>query len=245
LVFDSFDAWSGPYGKVRVSGLREQIQQYLPDNYYSVHDSMQMVEHSVEALIPFLQNHRRDVEIVSILVPYMDMGRITDIAKVLSNAIFKVLNANNLRWGDDVALLVTSDAVHYGDEEWGGKDYAPFGTDSLGTARALTLENEIFRNCFGDTLQHENAERFYAYTVNPANFREYKWTWCGRYSVPMGLETSVFLQELLHLNPLVGMPLGYSTSILNAHLPVEDLRMGKTAVATQHHWVGYPAAGFK
>ena len=34
-------------------------------------NDMQTVEHSVEAIVPFLQAYNRDVEIVSILVPYM------------------------------------------------------------------------------------------------------------------------------------------------------------------------------
>jgi len=33
----------------------------------------------------------------------------------------------------------------------------------------------------------------------------------------------------------------YSTSIASEHIPVDDIRMGRTAIATDCHWVGYAA----
>src|SRR5512141_1701287 len=71
LVFDSFDEWKEPYGNVGVSGLREDIIKNLPVSSYLVHDSLQSAEHSVEAIIPFLQYKNRNIEIISILIPYM------------------------------------------------------------------------------------------------------------------------------------------------------------------------------
>jgi hypothetical protein len=44
---------------------------------------------------------------------------------------------------------------------------------------------------------------------------------------------------------LTGVPVAYSTSITQPHLKVDDLKMGQTGIATAHHWVGYPAIGFK
>jgi MEMO1 family protein len=41
------------------------------------------------------------------------------------------------------------------------------------------------------------------------------------------------------------LPLGYETSISHKELPVNDLRMGKTAIATLKHWVGYAAVGYR
>jgi hypothetical protein len=45
--------------------------------------------------------------------------------------------------------------------------------------------------------------------------------------------------------PLNGEIVGYSTSITAAHIPVDDIRMGRTAIATDSHWVGYAAIGFR
>jgi AmmeMemoRadiSam system protein B len=245
LVFDSFKLWHGPYGAVKVSSLREEILSLLPGSMVVVHDSMETAEHSVEALIPFLQYKDRDIEIISILVPYMDFKKMQTISQHLAWALSNIMREKNLQWGKDIALLISSDAVHYGDEEWGGKNYAPYGTDSTGNAQAVSHEREIIGTCFEGELTGEKIARFYAYTVNPGDFREYKWTWCGRYSIPFGLLTSLHLQALQESSPLKGIPVAYATSISQPHLKVDDLRMGQTAIATPHHWVGYPAIGFK
>jgi AmmeMemoRadiSam system protein B len=245
LVFDSFKSWHGPYGAVKVSPLRDEIISQLPGDMVMILDSMEAVEHSVEALIPFLQYQDRDIEIVSILVPYMDFKRMQTISQRLARALFTIMKQKNLHWGKDIALLISSDAVHYGDEDWGGKNYAPFGTDSAGNARAVSYEREIISTCFEGELTGEKIARFFAYTVNPDNFREYRWTWCGRYSIPFGLLTSQYLQTLLEDIPLTGIPVAYATSISQPHLKVGDLRMGRTAIATPRHWVGYPAVGFR
>ncbi len=245
LVFDSFRAWHGPYGPVHISSLRDEIISQLPGEMAVVHDSMETVEHSVEALIPFLQYQDRDIEIISILVPYMDFRRMQEISQELAGALFTIMKQKNLRWGEDIALLITSDAVHYGDYDWGGKNYAPFGTDIAGNAQAVSHEQEIIRTCFDGDLSEGKIASFFAFTVNPENFKEYKWTWCGRYSIPFGLLTSLYLQSLQSSNPLKGVPVAYATSISQPHIEVDDLRMGRTAIATSRHWVGYPAIGFK
>ncbi len=245
LVFDSFQLWHGPYGPVKVSPMREELIGQMPADMVVVHDSMQTVEHSVEALVPFLQYQDRNIEIISILVPYMDLYRMQEISRQLAGVLLSVMKEKNLRWGEDIALLITSDAVHYGDVEWGGKNYALFGADSAGNAQARDYEGEIINTCFKGDLTREKIARFFGYTVDPDNYMDYRWTWCGRYSVPMGLLTSLELQGLQESRPLEGIPVAYATSITQKHLQVDDLGMGTTAIATPQHWVGYPAIGFK
>ena len=245
LVFDSYRSWQGPYGPVQVSALRDEIIGQLPRGMAVVHDSMETLEHSVEALIPFLQYQDRNVEIISILVPYMDFKRMQEISESLAGTLFTIMKQKNLRWGDDITLLITSDAVHYGDEDWGGKNYAPFGTDKKGNTQAVSHEREIIGTCFEGDLTEEKVARFFAYTVDPGNFREYRWTWCGRYSIPFGLLTSLQLQSLQSGDSLKGVPVAYATSISQPHVEVDDLGMGRTAIATSRHWVGYPAIGFR
>lgn len=245
LVFDSFAAWHGPYGEVKVSSLRDEIISQLPGEMAVVHDSMESVEHSVEALIPFLQYQDRNLEIVSILVPYMEYTRMQEVSRHLAGALFTIMREKNLHWGEDIALVITSDAVHYGNEEWGGMNYAPYGTDNTGNARAVSHEREIIRTCFEGELTGEKIKRFFTYTVDPDDFRKYRWTWCGRYSIPVGLLTSLSLQSLQAVSTLEGVPIAYATSISQPHLKVDDLRMGRTAIATSRHWVGYPAIGFR
>ncbi|HUX52895.1 MAG TPA: AmmeMemoRadiSam system protein B [Williamwhitmania sp.] len=245
LVFDSYPAWHGPYGNINPSPLREEIMKALPNNTYLVHDSLQTVEHSVESMLPFLQHYNPNVEIVSILVPYMSFSRMQEIAQPLAEAINQSMKKHNLKWGKDVALLITTDAVHYGDQDWGGKNYAPYGTDSLGYQKAVAHEHVIIDSSLTGTLTIDRAKRFFDYTVDPTDYHEYRWTWCGRYSVPMGLLTAQQLQQLTGEAKLNGELIGYANSIDHKPLPVKDLRMGKTAIATMHHWVGYAAVGYR
>jgi len=238
IIFDSYDYWKEPYGNVKVSSLREDIMKALPKDVYEVNDSMQKMEHSVEALIPFLQYYNRDFEIVSILVPYMSYDRMEEIAKPLSGAIFKAAESKGWQWGKDYAIAISTDAVHYGDEDWGGKNFAYYGTDSSGYWQARAHEKEIIETLTGEVTPEEVRE-FTRYTVKEDDYKSYKWTWCGRYSVPFGLLTSYYLNKMEIGQPLTGHFIGYANSIDHPHLPVADLSMGVTAPANMHHWVGY------
>ena len=246
LVFDSYDSWQGPYGTVNVSPMREEIMKYLPPDLYQVNDSMQAVEHSLEALIPFLQYFNNKVEIVPILVPYMSFERIEMISQVLAKSIDNVNKRLGWKYAGDIGIVISSDAVHYGDEDWGGSNHAFYGTDSSGYRKAVAHEWEIIRSISGE-LKPESVRTFMNYTLQDDDYKTYKWTWCGRYSIPMGLMTSYYLglaQEPEH-GSLVGVPVGYQTSIDHAPLKVDDLRMGVTAPATMRHWVGYAGIVYK
>lgn len=245
LIFDSYTHWRGPYGNVKVSSLREEIMKELPSDIYQVNDSMQKIEHSVEAIVPFLQYYNNDVEIVSILVPYMPYNRMEELAKPLAEAIGKAAKKRHWEWGKDYSVVMTTDAVHYGDEDWGGKNYARFGVDSAGYEQAVNYEHKIIDECLKDAIAPLKVKAFTEYTVQANDFRDYKWTWCGRYSVPCGLLTSYYLQEYLKAKPLKGTLIGYGTSIDGRkHIPVEDLGMGVTAPAKLRHWVGYASVGY-
>ena len=246
LVFDSFTHWPGPYGDIGVSPLRERIMTALPEGSYLVSDEMQSIEHSVEAKLPFLQHYNRAVQFVPILIPCMSLARMNELATQLANAIAPIMDEERLEWGADITLVSSTDAVHYGDEGWGGKNFAIYGVDAKGYAKALAHEQRIMRDCFEGTLTPDRIERFTRYTLLDNDHREYKWTWCGRYSVPFGLLTAWHLQQLRDALPLAGTVLGYTTSLEDQRIKVDDLDgMGVTAPATLRHWVGYAAVGFR
>jgi AmmeMemoRadiSam system protein B len=246
LVFDSYTHWSGPYGDIAVSSLRERIMARLPEGSCLVSDEMHCIEHSVEAKLPFLQHYNRAVEFVPILVPCMSFARMTALAPQLARAIALVMDEDRREWGADIALVSSTDAVHYGDEGWGGRNFAIHGADAEGYAKALAHERQILRDCFDGELRPGRIERFTRYTLADHDHREYKWTWCGRYSVPFGLLAAWHLQQLRGGQPLAGTVLGYRTSLSGQRIEVDDLDgMGVTAAATLRHWVGYAAVGFR
>jgi len=244
IIFDGFDFWNAPYGKVKVSDVRKELIHLLPIEIYQVNDSMQQMEHSLEAIIPFLQFNNKEVEILPILVPYMSFQRMTEISLSLSDAILTIAEKQNWKWGEDFAIVISSDAVHYGDKDWGGSNFAYYGTDSLGYQKTMKHEQKIIKTISGK-LNPEKIEKFTRLTVEEEDYKKYKWTWCGRYSVPLGLLIAYNLQQSLNDNPLTGIQIGYSTSIDHPHIQVDDLGMGVTAPAHQRHWVGYAAVEYK
>ncbi len=243
LVFDSYGYWSGPYGKVPVSPLREEILDKMPPGMAVVHDSMQTIEHSVEGIIPFLQYFNKKVQIVSILVPYMSYNRMSEISDTLSGVLKDILNKKGLKLGKDVAFVMSSDAVHYGDEDWGGSNFAYYGTSCTSYKDAREHEIEVLHTIAGP-LNKEKIRKFTQLTVDDFDYHKYKWTWCGRYSVPLGLLTVNSLKEKLTGEPLRGRTIGYTSSLVNMPLPVKDIGMGVTAPAYDHHWVGYAAVRY-
>lgn len=242
LVFDSFSSWKGPWKNVPVSPARQELFNILRKKYATVNDSLHKVEHSVEALVPFLQYFNRNISIIPILVPAMSPDRMQECGKGLADAIQTVAAEHNWKPGTDYAIVVTTDAVHYGNQDWGGVDRAYFGCDFKGNEKARKHESGIIDSCLKGYVKPENFRLFSEFTLNARNFREYKWTWCGRYCVPVALYTEYYLNGS---KPIKGEVTGYSTSITNIHIPVDDLRMGRTAIATDCHWVGYAAIGYR
>ncbi|PTM08809.1 MAG: AmmeMemoRadiSam system protein B [Bacteroidetes bacterium] len=244
IIFGSYTHWQSPYGDLKVSDLNNEIISNLEETTYMVHDSMQNLEHSLEAIIPFLHRKNPDLEIIPILVPYINYETIDEISTKLSEAVKTVLNKHDLTYGEDVAVVISNDAVHYGNEEWSG-DLAPFGVDDQGTEKARQMDVEIIDSCLTDEITKEKIKRFTEYTVQQEDYKEYKWVWCGRYSVPFGLDFANKLNLLLNNEPLIGTFMHYQSSIDHDLIEVEDLGMGTTAIATQKHWVAYASLKYE
>src|SRR5258708_36691671 len=124
-----------------------------------------------------------------------------ELAVPLARAVAAVMSDPRLEWGADIALLSSTDAVHYGDEGWGGRNFALYGADAEGYAKALLHEQRIMSDCFDGELQPDRIERFTRYTLDDHDHREYKWPWGGRYSVPFGLLLPWHAQQLRRPTP--------------------------------------------
>lgn len=245
LVFDSFDTWRGPYGPVRVSPLRNELIARLPQEDVIVDNDMQTVEHSIEAIVPWLQSFDRDVEIVPILVPYMDWETMERLAAEVSGALVAIMKERGWRLGRDVALVASADAVHYGDAGWGGATYADFGTGVDGYAKAVDRDRRLAGSLAG-TLRRGPLRKFLYTCVDRDDVTKYKVTWCGRFSVPFGLDVASRTSEELDGRALVGTLLGYGTSVAEVSLDLASIPgLGTTAPNNLHHWVGYASIGYR
>ena len=123
LIFDDYKYWQGPYKNVEVSPLRESIKSKLDKNYFMVSDKAQDIEHSIEALVPFLQYYNRDVKITPIMVTQMSFNRMDTISSQLSEIVKEYITDNNLKPGKDIFFLISTDADHYGEDF----NNSPFG----------------------------------------------------------------------------------------------------------------------
>jgi AmmeMemoRadiSam system protein B len=246
LVFDSYEEWHGPYGPVAVSPVREEILARLPREDFVVDNDMQMVEHSVEAIVPFLQAYSRDVEIVSILVPHMDWKTIDRLAGDLAGTLAVIAKERGWLLGRDVCVISSCDAVHYGDSGWGGKNFADFGTDARGYQAAVERDIGITEDCLAGRVEPAKLCDFLYRCVKGDDVTDYAIPWCGRFSVPLGLSVASRLSMALESRPLNGVILDYGTSVSEASIEVDGLGgMGVTAPNNLRHWVGYAAIAYR
>ncbi|MBU0520602.1 AmmeMemoRadiSam system protein B [bacterium] len=243
LIFDSYEAWHGPYGPVQVSALRAEILERLPESDYLVDNDMQMVEHSVEAIVPWLQQFNRSVEIVSILVPYMNWETMDSRASDLASALSTIILENDWNLGEDVAFISSADAVHYGDAGWGGSDFADFGVDVPGYQKAVDRDVSLAEMYLTGPVTADKLRGFLHSCADAEDVKQYKISWCGRFSIPFGLNVASRVVAELEGRPLTGYLLDYGSSVSEASLEVEGI--GVTAPNNLHHWVGYAAIGYR
>jgi AmmeMemoRadiSam system protein B len=126
LIFDEYTKWHGPYSDVGISPLRETIKNALPREDYIVSNKAHSLEHSIEALIPFLQYYNRDIKITSIMVTQMSFERMDSLSINLSKIIAAYIKKNKLILGKDIFFLISNDANHYGEDF----NNSPYGLDS-------------------------------------------------------------------------------------------------------------------
>lgn len=244
LVFDAFGAWHGPYGDVPISELREDLLAALgPDDAF-VSDAMHAGEHSLEGLVPFAQNRVRDVRIVPILVPYMSIARLAELADRTGAALAGAMKKRKLALGRDVAIVVSSDMVHYGDAGWKGKSFAELGTDGAAYDKAVARDLSLIRDDLEGPIEKERLAALYGALVKE-DFREYRISWCGRFSVPFGL--AALRAAALSLGAPVprGALLRYGTTLDPGAVDYGVKGMGATGPANLHHWVGFAAIGYR
>lgn len=243
IIFGSFKEWQTAYGSIKISPLRNKLLSLIPDSTYIIHNEMMQLEHSLEAITPFLQQSNKSVSIIPMLVPYNSFKNMDTFSEIIAQALAILMKENNMNYGEDLAVVISSDAIHYGNEGWGSSNLAPFGVDSLGTSKAYQKDLDIIKNFLTGDISKEDISHFNKITVKEENYMEYNWTWCGRYSIPFGVLMANKLNLHLFEEPLTGSLVDYRSSIHNKHIRVDDLGMGTTAAAKNTHWVGY--AGIK
>jgi len=242
LVFDPYRAWRSPDGEIAVSALRDELFAALPDGMAvkdaAAHDS----EHSIEGIAYFLKHARRDVEIVPIIVPAASFERLSEMAAHLADALAASMRRRGLKLGEDVAIVISTDGTHYGDDF----RYSPYGAGGVEAfERAREHDRRLLAGTLGGPLRVERARTFFSTVVDPANPDQYRVTWCGRFSVTFGM---LFLGEaarLMRMATPTGVPVSLGVSVDTPELAIRDEGMGPTAPANLYHFVTHPALAWR
>lgn len=243
LVFDSFQAWHGPWGPVVVDPLREEVLARLAPESFVVDNTMHATEHSLEGLMALLQHANHDLSIVPILVPYAGWERIEGLADELAGVLEEIMAKNGWQLGRDVAVVISSDAVHYGPDF----EHAPFGTDANAYRQGVDRDLSLIRDHLEGPIRSQALRELLYTLVEADDLRSYRIPWCGRFSIPFGLELVRQLAIAQGLATPEGGLLGYGTSLSEPEPAVAQATrsagLDYTAPSNLHHWVGFFSLG--
>ena len=241
LVFDPYRAWRAPDGEIPVSPLRDDLLARLPPSDVIQDAAMQDSEHSVEAVAYWLKHQDPAVEIVSILVPAASFPRFQELAAHLGKALAAAMHKRGWALGRDVALVISSDGIHYGADF----AYTPYGEGGVEAyLKATARDRALLTGPLAGPVSPAKAEAFFDAAVDPQHPDAYRMPWCGRFSIPFGLLLLGETARDLGLPAPVGAPIAFGTSIGSPELPVKPLGMGRTAPANLYHFVSYPGVAF-
>jgi AmmeMemoRadiSam system protein B len=241
LVFDPYRAWRSPGGELKISGLREELLAALPARDVIQDAAMHDSEHSLEAIAYWLKQLNPAVAIVPILVPAASFPRFQELAGHLGGALAASMGRRGWALGRDLAIVISSDAVHYGADF----QYTPYGAGGVeALLKASARDRELLRGPLAGPVSAEKAQAFFAACVRPEQPDQYVLPWCGRFSVPFGLLLLEQTARALGLPAPVGMPIAYGSTVDTPELPVKTIGMGATAPANLYHFVGFPAEAY-
>lgn len=238
LILDEFSYWKGPYGNVKVSDLRDEIKSKLDTGFYNVNNYAHSLEHSIEALIPFLQYYNQEIKITPIMVTLMSFERMDSISAKLSEIILQYLKEKNLKIGRDLFILISNDANHYGEDF----NNLPYGLDEYAHKTATDVDKRIAAK-FNDDITFEKISDISTELWTEKNEKEVYPLWCGKYPIVFGLLTATHLAKKLGYN-INGKLFCYSDTFSEKVLSFKETRMGITAPFSLRHWVGFLSAGF-
>jgi AmmeMemoRadiSam system protein B len=240
LILDEYAEWPGVLKPIAPSPLREYIKARLDKGAYIVSNRAHQLEHSIEALLPFLQYFNPDVKIVPIMVAPMPFAKMDEISGKLADVVAAYMMEKGLKAGRDIAFLVSSDGNHYGVDF----NNSPFGEGENAWETALALDKRLIGSYLEGGLE---AAKIQGLTKElwGATYLDYKNTyWCGKYSVPFGLLAAEKTIKKAEGKGLAGRLMRYSDTYSEGALPLKKTGMGTTAPFSLRHWVSFFSIGY-
>ena len=234
LILDEFDKWHGPYKDVEISPLREVIKSKLPKEDFVVSNKAHEIEHSIEALVPFLQYYNRDIKITPIMITQMSYEKMEALTDHLSKIILDYMHTKNLKPGKDIFFLISNDANHYGEDF----NNSPYGMDEA--AHKVATENDmkiILRDLVSELTDEKITNTASDLWPDPESKKTVP-LWCGRYPIVFGLQTILKVASGLGNHKVYGTLFKYSDTFTEKVLPVKNTSMGLTAIFSYKHCHG-------
>ncbi|MCU0236219.1 MAG: AmmeMemoRadiSam system protein B [Acidobacteria bacterium] len=240
LILDGFRSWNGLGAPVGISPLREHLKRSLEKGDFIVSDRAHSLEHSIEALLPWLQHFNPGIRITPIMVTAMPFARMEELSSRLAAAMAAYIRAHKLQLGRDIVFLISADANHY------GRDFAniPFGEDENAHAQGIEQDRRIAQAAIAGVLDDEKVLGL-TRELWGATYLDYRNTyWCGKYDIPFGLLAVRKAVLLATGKRLSGKLFRYSDTYSEGVLPLKKAGFGITAPYSLKHWVGFFSAGF-
>lgn len=235
LILDDYELWPGVLKPLEISPLRSYLKTHLKANYFTVNNRAHELEHSIEALIPFLQYFNPEVKITPIMVAPMPLKKMKEIAAELSRVITAYMKENKLQPGRDIFFLISADGNHY------GKDFnnLAFGEGQEAWEKALAFDRNLIDSYLTGRL---NDGKIAGLTGElwGETYLDYKNSyWCGKYSIPFGLLTVQRVIERSTGRQTRGRLIRFSDTYSEGVLPLKKIGLGTTAPFSLRHWVSF------
>jgi AmmeMemoRadiSam system protein B len=241
MVFDPYRAWRSPDGDIKVSPLRDEVLAALDPGEVARDAAWQDSEHSLEAIAYWLKHQDPGVEILPVILPSASFPRLQAMAGHLGDALAAAMKKRGWTLGKDVAVVISSDGIHYGADF----RYTPYGEGGVVPfLKAMDRDRGLLRGPLAGPVTAAKAQAFFETMVDPDRPDDYRMPWCGRFSVPFGLLLLESASRELGLPVPRGLPIAFGASVDVPELPVKALGMGATAPANLYHFVSFPAVAF-
>lgn len=241
VVMDEFRYWPGVKQPVEVSPMRDYIKANMNKEYLVVSNRAHELEHSIEAVLPFLQYFNPDVRITPIMVAPMPFDRMENISTELARVISGYMRENNLAPGKDVFFLISTDANHYG-KDFNNTPYGDGGWEARD--KALAFDRRLINSYLTGVTDARKIEGL-TKELWGETYLDYRSTyWCGKYSIPFGLLTAQKVVKTETGKELSGRLFRFSDTYSEGVLPLKKTGMGTTAPFSLRHWVSFFSMGY-
>jgi len=240
LILDDFETWPGLNKPVLVSGLRDYLKKELDPKVFLTSHKAHKIEHSIEALLPFLQYFNPEVKITPIMVTPMPFEQMQEVSAKLSQRIADYIRENNLKLGKDIFLLISSDGNHYGEDF----NNSPFGEGEKAWEKGREFDQRLIRTYLTGFLDSTKI-RGLTQELWGETYLDYRNTyWCGKYSIPFGLLAAEKTVEIVADQKIKGKLFRFSDTYNEGVLPLKKTGMGTTAPFSLRHWVSFFSIGY-